>query len=84
MSFNRAQFLSPVLASLKAQSPPGVAGREMHLFQDGAVNRYSRLRYATDDEINECVALFEQEIPDGVVHASRDNIGICENFRRAE
>lgn len=56
----------------------------MHLFQDGAVNRYSRLRYATDDEINECVALFEQEFPDGVVHASRDNIGICENFRRAE
>lgn len=84
MSFNRAQFLAPVLSSLKAQSPHGVAGREVHLFQDGAVNRYSRLRYATDDEIDECVALFEREFPDGVVHRSLDNIGICENFRRAE
>jgi hypothetical protein len=84
MSFNRAQFLAPVLASLKAQSSDGTCGREIHLFQDGAVNRYSRLRYAKDEDIAASIALFRREFPEGVVHDSHDNIGICENFRRAE
>jgi hypothetical protein len=84
MSFNRAQFLAPVLASIKAQASHGMEGREIHLFQDGAINRYSRLRYAKDEEIRASIALFQREFPEGVVHASEDNIGICENFRRAE
>ncbi len=84
MSFNRAEFLAPVLASLKAQTPHGTEGREIHLFQDGAINRYSRLRYAKDEDIAASIALFQKEFPQGVVHVSDDNIGICENFRRAE
>ena len=43
MSFNRPQFLGPDLGSLKGQRPDTLEGREIHLFQDGAVNRYSRL-----------------------------------------
>jgi len=84
MSFNRPQFLAPVLASVKAQQPRGLDGREVHLFQDGAVNRYSRLRYAKDDDITACLEIFSREFPEGVVHVSKDNIGVCENFRRAE
>lgn len=84
MSFNRAQFLGPVLLSIKAQQHDGIEGREIHLFQDGAVNRYSHLRYAHDADIAASIALFQREFPNGVVHASNANIGICENFRRAE
>jgi hypothetical protein len=84
MSFNRPQFLGPVLKSLKAQRGVEISAREVHLFQDGAVNRYSRLRYALDSEIERSVALFRSEFPNGIVHQSTENIGICENFRRAE
>lgn len=84
MSFNRPQYLQAVIASLKAQRPHGIHGREVHLFQDGAVNRYSRMRYAKDADIQASIELFLREIPDGTVHASEVNIGIAENFLRAE
>lgn len=84
MSFNRPDYLVEVLDSLLRQIPETLAGRAVHLFQDGAVNRYSRLRYAQDAEIQACVALFCQKFPHGIVHASPDNIGIHENFVRAE
>ena len=84
MSFNRPQFLEKVLASLKAQIPGSLDGREIHLFQDGAVNRYSRLRYARDVDIAASIEVFKSFFPEGIVHAAEDNIGICENFQRAE
>ena len=84
MSFNRPQFLEKVLASLKAQIPGSLDGREIHLFQDGAVNRYSRLRYARDVDIAASIEVFKSFFPEGIVHAVEDNIGICENFQRAE
>jgi glycosyltransferase involved in cell wall biosynthesis len=82
LSFNRPHYLEPVLASLAAQQE--IAERVVHLFQDGAVNRYSGKRWAEDVEIDACVALFRRYFPHGVLHISPDNIGICENFRRAE
>jgi hypothetical protein len=84
MSFNRPQFLAPVLESLQAQRGGTLDEREIHLFQDGAVNRYSHIRYATDEDIAASVDLFRHQFPQGVVHDYADNIGICENFRRAE
>ena len=84
VSFNRPQFLEPVLRSLKGQRPRDRMNREIHLFQDGAVNRYSRIRYAGDVDIDGSIDLFRRLFPEGTVHASPDNIGICENFRRAE
>ncbi len=84
MSFNRPQFLEKVLASLKAQIPGSLDGREIHLFQDGAANRYSRLRYARDVDIAASIEVFKSFFPEGIVHAVEDNIGICENFQRAE
>lgn len=84
MSFNRPAMLEAVLESLKAQRNGASAGREIHLFQDGAVNRYSGLRYAEQADIDQCVQVFRRVFPRGEVHLSERNIGICENFLRAE
>ena len=84
LSFNRPQFLGQVLASLKAQGDGALEGREIHLFQDGGVNRYSRIRYARDVDISASVDVFRSHFPSGTVHQSTDNLGICENYRRAE
>jgi len=84
MSFNRPQFLASVLESLRGQLPGTLDGREIHLFQDGAVNRYSRLRRARDEEIAASIDIFRKHFPDGAVHHSDENIGVCENFQRAE
>jgi hypothetical protein len=83
MSFNRPAYLKRVLESLASQHD-GLKGREVHLFQDGAVNRYSGLRYADDTAISDCILSFRALFSHGHVHASPDNIGICENFQRAE
>jgi hypothetical protein len=84
ISFNRPQFLEPVLASLKAQRGEVMEGREVHLFQDGAVNRYSRIRHARESDIAASIGVFRKAFPHGTVHPSAENLGICENYRRAE
>ena len=84
MSFNRPQFLGPTLESLKAQTSGALDGRSIHLFQDGAVNRYSGIRYSDDDGIAQSIRLFREAFPHGEVHESLQNIGVCENFHRAE
>ena len=84
MSFNRPAFLEQVLASLKTQRGGAMDGREVHLFQDGAVNRYSAITYADAADIDKCVAVFRKAFPGGKVHRSEHNIGVCENFLRAE
>src|SRR5690349_6596931 len=84
MSFNRPEMLRQVLQSLKLQESAAIEDREVHLFQDNAVNAYSRLRYARDEDIFACVEVFKSEFPSGIVHLSPKNIGVCENFKRAE
>jgi hypothetical protein len=83
LSFNRPHYLRPVLESLRHQEPR-IDPHRIHLFQDGAVNLYSGVRYAEDDAIEACIRLFREIFPGGHVHASAPNIGICENFLRAE
>ena len=83
LSFNRPHYLGPTLESLRHQRP-GIDADRIHLFQDGAVNRYSGVRYADDTAIEACICLFREAFPRGHVHASVPNIGICENFLRAE
>ena len=83
ISFNRPDYLGQLLASLAAQQP-AIKPRRVHLFQDGAVNRYSGIRYAEDADIATSLALFRDFFPQGHVHASPDNIGITENILRAE
>ncbi len=84
MAFNRPALLKTVLESLKAQAGAEIEQRSIALMQDGAVNKYSRIRYAQDDDIRESVNVFRSVFPRGTVLASPENIGVCENFRRAE
>jgi hypothetical protein len=84
MSFNRPDYLRRTLESLRAQAANAIADHELHLFQDGAVNRWSRIRYAEQSDIDACIAIFREIFPEGHVHYDADNIGICENFCRAE
>ncbi len=84
MAFNRPVLLKPVLESLRAQQGASIEKRQIHLFQDGAVNKYSRMRYAEDADIAASIAVFQSIFPSGIIHASPQNIGVCENFLRAE
>jgi hypothetical protein len=84
MSFNRPAYLRETLASIAAQASVRDGLREVHLFQDGAVNFHSGQRYATDEEIEASVATFREVFPQGVVHLAERNIGIALNFDRAE
>jgi hypothetical protein len=84
MAFNRPALLKPVLESLRAQQGAEIEKRQIHLFQDGAVNKYSRMRYAEDADIAASIAVFQSIFPSGIIHASPQNIGVCENFLRAE
>src|SRR5262245_31156811 len=82
LSFNRPHYLSPVLEALAAQA--GLAAERVHLFQDGAVNAYSGRVAARREDVDACVALFRRRFPGGHVHLAPANIGIAENFLRAE
>lgn len=84
LSFNRPAMLKTVLQSLMAQQDSDIGRREIVLLQDGAVNRYSRMRYAQDDDIRGCIEVFREVCPRGTVLASPENIGVCENMLRAE
>jgi hypothetical protein len=84
MAFNRPDYLRETLASIAAQPCVAAGRREVHLFQDGAVNFHSGNRYATDEEIAASTAVFRELIPSGTVHAAGANIGIALNFDRAE
>ena len=81
LSFNQQHY---VLETLARQGGQAVAGRQIHFFQDGAVNTYSGVRYATDEDIGECLRLREELLPESVLHFSEANLGICESFLRAE
>jgi len=84
MSFNRPHYLRETLVSLAAQPCVAAGLREVHLFQDGAVNFHSGTRHATDEAIEASIATFRDVFPAGTVHAPEANIGVALNFDRAE
>jgi hypothetical protein len=80
LSFDRPQLLREVLLSLA----PQVGQNPVFLFQDGARNIYSG-RQAADPEVQqECIRAFREIFPHGTVFASEHNLGIAENYERAE
>lgn len=81
LSFDRPQYLAPVLRSLHRQLPQGAP---VALFQDGAYNAQSARWKADPARIAACVALFRQIFPWGEVHESPVNLGVAGNYRRAE
>lgn len=81
ISFDRPHYLGLVIDSIKKQT---YTDYEMFLFQDGVINKYSWRPSADLKNINQCVDLFVKAFPDGHVLKSEYNIGIAENWKRAE
>lgn len=84
MSFNRPDKLKAMLDSLSSQRDAKIENRRIILFQDGAVNKYSRIRYTDNVSIDRCVEVFSEVFPGEEVRRSPTNIGVCENYERAE
>jgi hypothetical protein len=84
LSFNRPDYLRQVLASLAAQQGAALEGRRIILFQDGWHNAYSNRGAARFEDIEACIAAFRDLIPGGEVMAASNNLGVAENYLRAE
>jgi hypothetical protein len=81
LSFNRPHYLREVLLSLQ----PQVNQRDrIILFQDGAWNAYSGELRARPEDIAACILLFQTVLPWGIVAESDRNLGVAENYERAE
>jgi len=78
ISFDRSHYLRRLLGSL-AQCT-GAECCTFHLWQDGAVNRFSGVRHATDAAIDASVRTFERcGLPRKEAHVQPDNVGIAIN-----
>jgi Glycosyl transferase family 2 len=84
MSFNRPDYLLKVLESVRMQVDCDIEQRRIILFQDGAINPYSDERHASEDQINDCIGVFQGLFPDKPVMRSPINLGVALNFDRAE
>lgn len=84
MSFNRPDYLRQVLASLAAQEGAAIEEREIILFQDNWRNAHSGRVCADAADIEASIAVFREIFPAGQVMLAPDNIGVAENFFRAE
>ena len=86
LSFNRPDYLRPVVRSLFAQL---IAGDEVFLFQDGGWNPFSGTRKAQEEALDACVRFFVAEevgaeAVERRVFRSPINLGVAGNYRRAE
>jgi len=74
-SFNRPEYLAPVLTSLKKQTDLNL---DYVLVQDGAINMISRRKYANEHVIRQCISLFkEAELPGAQTVISSHNMGMA-------
>jgi hypothetical protein len=81
LSFDRPDYLQRVLLSLRPQVSQA---DRIVLFQDGARNPYSKQQKADPGMIDACIQIFRSSIPWGIVAASEHNLGIADNYERAE
>ena len=81
MSFNRPDYFDQVLQSINTQTDKDV---DFYLFQDGPINKYSYRRCANSSDIYKCVELYNFYLPKGLAHVHDCNVGISENFNKAE
>ncbi len=84
LSFDRPHYLRQVLAALARQEGAGLAARPVFLFQDGWHNAYSGRGAARFEDVEACIAAFRELVPHGEVMAAANNIGVAENYLRAE
>ena len=80
LAFTRCDYLERTLASLAQQDDGALAGREIHLFQDGMVNAISGTQYASPEVTAKNIANFSRLFPAGHVHVQEQNLGIAWHF----
>lgn len=73
IAFNRPDYFTELIKSLEAQTDQDV---EYHLFSDGAINKFSKVRHANNRDIRAVRELFEQsKLPSKKTHYRIENIG---------
>ena len=77
-SFNRPDLLEKCLSGMNVPDDC-----DIHLFQDGAINPYSRSIKCHPSIVNKCKSIFESKIPRGASHVAPINMGIALNHLRA-
>lgn len=82
ISFDRPHYLRQLVRSLEANGD--LKGVDFHLFQDGAVNRWSGRLCGSGPGIMAAVSLFKASgLRRKTVHVHLDNVGIALNQHRA-
>lgn len=72
--FKRPDYSKRCLDSLEANSD--LTDVDFYFTQDGAVNPFSGVRYATDEQIKDSLKVFEEsKLPNKTIFQSRDNLG---------
>jgi GT2 family glycosyltransferase len=80
LAFNRPDYLDQTLRSLAEQAEESLAGREIHLFQDGMFNEFSGRTYGVEEVALNNLALFGRLFPSGHIHRQERNLGIALHF----
>jgi hypothetical protein len=84
LSFNRPQYLQPVLQSLRRSVEKSSHDLPVYLFQDNAFNIRSNTQRAVDADIKASTSIFAEVFPRGVILDSPVNLGVALNYDRAE
>jgi len=72
-ALKRADYTKRCLDSLEKNTDLGC---DFYFFQDGAVNKFSGFRYATDNEIGKSLKVFRQsKLPNKIIKHSIKNVG---------
>ena len=77
-SFDRPEILRQCIQDLDVPDDC-----DIHLFQDGAINPYSRKIKCRPQLVNKCVDVFTNRFPTGMSHVAHVNLGVAMNHRRA-
>lgn len=76
-SFNRPEYLQRCISYL--EDCINKHWVDWHLFQDGAVNKYSGIRRAKDEEINQSIEVLESaDLPNKTIHINEYNLNHAE------
>lgn len=75
-SFNRPNYVRRCIRSLERCVDKETV--DWHLMQGGAVNKFSGERWATDQEIADCLEILENaDLPNKTLHVNSENVGIA-------
>lgn len=74
ISFNRPHYFSQVVDSLEQQTQ--LDDTDFHLFLDGSINKFSKVRHSKDNLIRESEATFDNSnLPNKTKHVRKENVG---------